>query len=103
MFNPIVCNRTGRSWAESILPLQIRLRLGSWQKGNKKGKPERSARLVVVLFFGVVGLGDAIAFIFRVKLQGKMFGNFWAFFRQLNLRDLLKLIKFGSTIFYFFR
>ncbi|MFM7573940.1 MAG: hypothetical protein ACKO4S_12525 [Snowella sp.] len=35
---------------------------------------------------GLVGLGDAIAFIFRVKLQGKMFGDFWAFFRQPNLQ-----------------
>jgi len=34
---------------------------------------------------GLVGLGDTIEFIFRVKLRGKMFGDFWVFFRQLNL------------------
>jgi hypothetical protein len=34
----------------------------------------------------LVGLGDTIAFIFRVKLQGRMFGDFWVFFRQLNLQ-----------------
>jgi hypothetical protein len=28
---------------------------GIGEEGNKKGKPERSAGLVVVLFFGVVG------------------------------------------------
>jgi hypothetical protein len=34
----------------------------------------------------LVGLGDTIAFIFRVKLQGRMFGDFWVSFCQLNLQ-----------------
>jgi hypothetical protein len=54
------------------------------EHSNKKGK---GVYWVCCCCFleGLVGLGDAIAFIFRVKLQGRMFGDFWAFFRQLNL------------------
>ena len=56
---------------------------GAIKKANQKGLP---GWLLFSFLECLVGLGDAIAFIFRVKLQGRMFGDFWAFFRQLNLQ-----------------
>jgi hypothetical protein len=65
-----------------ILPILRALGRRAIKKANQRGLP---GWLLFSFLELLVGLGDAIAFIFRVKLQGKMFGDFWAFFRQLNL------------------